>query len=130
MAAHAVAVMAAAGVACWVLISLIVGPAGRDEALYGMLGPLAVAIATWILVERTHARSPERVAGLMIRLFGAKLVFFGVYVALVVVLLPVGPGRHVVAFVASFTCQYILLHLVEALYLRRLFSTGGEMRVS
>jgi hypothetical protein len=50
-------------------------------------------------------------------------VLFGAYVAAVVGLLDSGTS----AFVASFTCQYIVLHLVEAMYLRRLFTVGEQI---
>jgi hypothetical protein len=46
----------------------------------------------------------------------------GVYVAAVVLVLSAGAT----AFVSSFASQYIMLHLLEAMYLRRLFTGRGE----
>jgi len=56
----------------------------------------------------------------MIKLFAVKLLFFGAYVTAVVMSLPAGKT----VFVASFVSQYILLHVMEAIYLRRLFSAS------
>jgi hypothetical protein len=120
MAANPVARMAAASVACWALVSFLAGGTNRSAVFLGMLGPLMAAVASWAIVERVHARAPERVSGVMIRLFGAKVVLFGAYVAAVVMLIPTA----IVAFAVSFTAQYVLLHVMEAFYLRRLFSGG------
>jgi hypothetical protein len=53
----------------------------------------------------------------MIGAFMGKLVFFGVYVAVVVGVL----GARPVPFVASFAGYFIALHMIEALWLKRLF---------
>ena len=124
MAAHPLIGMAAASAACFAIVLLAVGAAGSREALLGAMAPLAAALATWLIVARVHATAPARVSGAMIKLFGAKMVFFGGYIAAVALLLP--SGRHTAAFAASFVCQYVLLHLMEALYLRRLFSTADD----
>jgi hypothetical protein len=115
--------MAAASVAAWLAAALIWRDAG-PELLLGMAGPLVAAGATWMAAERTFREKPERLTGLMIAAFAAKLVFFGGYVAVVLSLPPVRP----VPFVVSFTTYFIALHLTEALCLRRLFGQG--MRAS
>ena len=114
--------MAAASLACGAGLLLVVGPGEYRAVALGTLGPLAAALGTWIAVKGTHDRTPERVSGLMVKLFGAKLVLFAAYIAAVVLLLDAGN----IAFVASFTCQYVLLHVTEALYLRRLFAERGQ----
>lgn len=120
MAAQAVGWMAAAAVVCSAaLMALTSGTGSRLAVLLGAAGPFAAAGASWMLVVRVHRRAPEQVSALMIKLFAAKLVLFGGYVALVVKVLE--PG-NVVAFVVSFTSHYILLHMMEALYFRRLFA--------
>jgi hypothetical protein len=58
---------------------------------------------------------------LMAAAFGAKLVFFGAYVAIALRLLMLRP----VPFVVSFTSYFIGLYALEAFYLRRLFTSGG-----
>ena len=85
--------------------------------LFGMLGPLAAVAVTWVLAERTARRDPRGMTALMIAGFGGKLVFFGMYVAVMLRLLLLRP----VPFVISFTSYLIALYLIEALYLRRLF---------
>jgi hypothetical protein len=110
--------MSAASVVCWTVVSVIAGLENIGAAFLGMLGPLAGAVATWLIVERAHGRAPERTTRVMIRLFGAKLVLFGAYVAAVLVLRP----TWAMVFVVSFTSQYMLLHFMEAVFLRRLFA--------
>jgi hypothetical protein len=92
--------------------------------LLGMLGPLSIATANWILVERTYRQSPERVTALMVAGFAGKMVFFGVYVIVMLRLLSLPP----IPFVASFTSYFIALHAMEALHLRSLFAAGGASR--
>lgn len=111
--------MAAASVAGWLVIVGIAGAQHAWAALAGTIGPLAGALGTWLIVERAHARAPERTSGVMIKLFAAKMLLFGAYVAAVVVLLP----DWTTVFVVSFTSQYILLHIMEAVFFRRLFSS-------
>lgn len=111
--------MAAASAACAAALAAITGAYG--SVLLGTIGPLAAAVGTWIAVRQAHREAPARVSGLMVKLFGAKMVFFGAYVAAAVLLAEVEP----VPFAASFTAQYILLHVMEAWYLRRLFA-GDE----
>jgi hypothetical protein len=110
--------MSAASVICWTVVSLIAGSDKIGAAFLGMLGPLAGAVATWMILQRAHARAPERTSGVMIKLFAAKLVLFGAYVGAVLSSRP--PWAMV--FVVSFTSQYIVLHFMEAVFLRRLFA--------
>jgi hypothetical protein len=65
------------------------------------------------------------VPGVLIKLFGAKMLLVAAYVVIVMSLLP---GARVL-FVASFTVQYVLLHVMEAFFLRRLFD-GRSARAS
>jgi len=89
---------------------------GREVWL-GMLAPLVVVSVTWILSERVYKANPERLTSVMIAAFAGKLVFFGAYVGLVVGIIGVEPVR----FAVSFTGYFIVLHLIEALWLKRLF---------
>lgn len=115
------ALMAAAALVCGTAIGLIMGPGSLGAVLAGSAAPVVGAAVTWLIVERVHRREPAKVSPAMIKLFAAKMVFFGAYVAAAVTLLPV-PTR---AFVVSFTSQYIMLHFMEAMFLRRLFDTGA-----
>lgn len=89
---------------------------GREVWL-GMLAPLVVVSVTWILSERVYKANPERLTSVMIGAFAGKLVFFGAYVGLVIGIIGVQP----VPFAVSFTGYFIVLHLIEALWLKRLF---------
>jgi hypothetical protein len=118
--------MSAASAVCCLVVVAATGWDSSGAALLGLAGPLAAAVATWIIVERQHARMPGRTPGVMIKLFAAKVLFFGAYVAAIVLLVP----EWAMVFVVSFTSQYILLHALEAVFLRRLFSSAAEPRVS
>jgi hypothetical protein len=128
MASKPVTRMALAALGCSVVVSLAVGGRGPLAVLAGMLGPFAAAAVSWVLIERAHGRAPETASAAMVKLFGAKMLFFGGYVAAAVLLLP----ESRIPFIVSFVSHYILLHLVEALSLRRLFAAraGDGERVS
>jgi len=86
----------------------------------GMLGPLAATLCAMVATDRTYRRQPGGVTGVMIKAFVAKMVFFGGYVALVVKSGWVRP----VPFAISFVCYFLVLHMIEAFRLRRLFSSN------
>lgn len=88
----------------------------RIEVLCGMAAPLAAAAATWVLAVRAYRSNPESLTGAMITGFGIKLVFFAAYVAVMLKGLALRP----VPFIASFAGFFIALHLMEALFFRRL----------
>jgi len=110
--------MAATASAAGGVLTLALGPDAWTAVLAGSAGPFVAAAVTWIVVERLHRRAPARVAPAMITLFAAKMLWFGAYVAAVVILVPVATR----AFIVSLTSQYIMLHFMEALFLRRLFA--------
>ena len=100
-----------------------VAVAGREtgaDVLLGMLAPLGAAGVSWVLIERTYKRDPRRLTSLMIGAFGVKMLFFGVYVALMLLVV----GVHLVPFIVSFTGYFVALYLTEALLMRRLFAGG------
>jgi hypothetical protein len=86
----------------------------------GMLGPLISAIASWIAMERQHARHPRGMTRLLIKAFAVKMVFFAIYITVLLGLKLVQP----VSFVISFACYYLSLHIMEAIGLRRLQAAG------
>lgn len=98
------------------LAATLLGSPGL-EVLCGMAGPLLVAAVSWVLAERTYRQNPERLTSVMVGAFGAKMVFFGAYVAVMLKLFSLRP----VPFVVSFTAYFIALHLAEAVSLKRLF---------
>ena len=97
------------------------GPTRAGTELWlGMMAPLVVVSATWILTARAFHQHPERVTRLMMTAFALKLVLFGAYVALVIGVFHVRP----VPFTVSFASYFIVLHMAEAFCLQRLFADG------
>ena len=111
--------MIGSSVASWAAITAATGWAVNPELVFGMAGPLAGATVSWRTIERTHARAPERVTSVLIAGFFAKMVFFGLYVGLLGALW-LRPRPLVVAFAAYF----LLLHVIEAGYLRKLLAVA------
>ena len=110
--------MIGGGLASWAAVAVMPGFDNDREVLLGLLGPMAGAVLTWILVARTYASRPERLTGLMLAAFGGKLVFFAAYVVVMLKVLALRP----LPFVASFTAYFIGLHICEALCMQRLFA--------
>ena len=110
--------MVGASVASWLAVVVATGGRAHPEALFGMLGPLASAGATWIAVERSHAAAPERLTGVLVTGLALMMLFFGVYVAVMLRMLLLRP----VPFVVSFTSYFIALYAMEALFLKRLLT--------
>ena len=79
---------------------------------------LAMTTISWVLTERVYTRDPQRLTGVLIAAFAAKMLFFGVYVAVMLKVL----GLAATPFVVSFTGYFITLYLTEALLMRRLFA--------
>ena len=101
-------------VGSWAVVSLAVGHPWA--LLAGMLAPLLAAIATWSAIERAHQRNPAHVTAVLMRAFGAKMLFFGVYVVAVTRtwVLEAAP------FFAAFAVYFLGLQVVMALLLRSL----------
>lgn len=102
----------------WVLVTAIFAPQAGLEVLLGMIAPLAVAIVMLVLVERTYRRDPKKLTRLMIAAFVSKLVLFGVYLTTVVGVF----SLKAFPFIVSFIAYFVVLHFMEAVRLRRLFS--------
>ena len=104
----------------WLVAAALLDSPARVEVLYGMLGPLAMTVGSWVLMERAYRRDPGRLTTVMVAAFAGKTIFFGAYVTVVLRVLSSRPRT----FVASFTSYFIALYLIEALYLRRLLAGG------
>jgi hypothetical protein len=115
----AIAWMAGASVASWLAVSALGDDRVNPEALWGMLGPLVSACVAWISMVRAHRSAPERLTAVMMVGFALKLLFFGVYVAVMVRVV----GLRLVPFVTVFTGYFIALYAMQALFLRRLMLT-------
>jgi hypothetical protein len=117
-----VAWMVAASLLSWLAIAVFVDARVRTATLFGMLAPLGVAAASWLMAERAWRQNPASLTSLMITAFVGKMVFFGVYVAAMLKGASVAPTP----FVVSFAAYFIALHLGEALALKAMFTgTGG-----
>jgi hypothetical protein len=99
-------------------VAAIASGAPAPEVLWGLVGPLGAAIVTWVLARRTFERAPGELTGVMTKTFGVKLVFFAAYVAVVVR----GLGLSAAPFALSFAAFFIGVHVLEALFLQRLFT--------
>ena len=104
----------------WVLVAAFVGREIGVAVLLGMLGPLVATTTSWVLSDRTYRRNPLRLTAVMIQAFMAKIVFFGLYVAIMLRVL----GVPLVPFMVSFTIYFVVLYFAQALLLRRLFDAG------
>lgn len=106
--------MVAGCVGSWLFAAAVSGrPA---EWFLGMLAPLAATASTWWLIDRVHRVDPARVTSVLLRAFGAKLVFFGAYVIVVSRLWPM----DIALFGAAFTAYFVALYAVHAVLLHGL----------
>jgi hypothetical protein len=113
--------MTGMAVAVWLAARTLSRGAFEPELFWGMAGPLVSAGATWVITARTFAVSPERLTRAMLLGFGVRVLFFGIYI----VWMLRGLGLRPVPFVVSFAGFFIALHVVEALFMRRLFVEGS-----
>lgn len=104
----------------WAAVSIASSNGANPEALAGMAGPLAAAVTSWTVVDRTHAAAPERVTGVMVTGFALKALFFAAYVVVMLKALELRP----MPFAVSLTGYFVGLYALEALFLQRLFATG------
>ena len=119
-----IAWMAGASLVSWFAVSAIAGDRVNPEALFGMVGPLVSACVAWIAMQRAHRAAPERLMAVMMVGFAAKLVFFGVYVAVMLRVLALRP----VPFVTAFTSYFIALYAMQAWFLKRLTTVPSSDR--
>jgi hypothetical protein len=117
----AVGWIAAVAIGSSLVVVAVAGRAHAAAVVFGMVAPLVATSVSWVVTERVYARAPEQLTGVMIAAFAAKMLFFGVYVAVVLKVIGVGPTP----FVVSFTSYFIALYLTEALLMRRLFARSG-----
>ena len=112
--------MIGSSVASWAAITAAGGAGFNPELAFGMAAPLAGATVSWRVVERTHARAPERLTSVLVAGLFAKMLFFGLYVGLLGAFW-LRPRPLVVAFGGYF----LALHMMEAGYLKKLLAAGS-----
>jgi hypothetical protein len=108
--------MAGASLTSWLVMAVSSDGRGEPEVLFGMAGPLASAVGSWVVYERAYSSAPGRLTNAMITALVVKMVFFGGYVGVMVGGLDLRP----VPFMVSFAAYFIALHAMEAMFLRRL----------
>jgi hypothetical protein len=114
-AMKAIGWMTAVTVGVWGTASLLAGADLADDLGFGMLGPLAAAIATWLLIEQAVDAAPSVLQRHLLQAFALKVLFFAGYVAVMLRVVHVQPA----AFVSAFTVTFLALHLTEAVLLQR-----------
>jgi hypothetical protein len=126
-----VAWMVGASAASCLVLVVATGSTLMPELLLGLAGPLASAVVSWQLIERTQVSAPERLTSVLMTAFAVKALFFALYVVMVLGV----AGLRPTPFILSFTGYYVGLHVVEAMFLKRLLADGasrwpGEGRLS
>lgn len=112
--------MVAGCVGSWLALSMWIGGTALEDVGFGMVGPLVAAGGSWVMIERTFQRNPARVTPLMYQSLLLKMVFFAAYVVAGIQ----GLSLHPTAFVVSFAVYFISLHVIEAVWLRKLFASA------
>ena len=113
--------MIGSSVASWTVVSAVGGAGWNPELAFGIAAPLAGAVISWRVVERTYARAPERVTSVLIASLAAKMLLFGMYVGLLG-----GLWLRPTPLVVSFAASFLVLHAIEAGYLWKLLSGGAK----
>jgi len=108
----------------WIVATAGWGARMGAEVACGAIAPLLMAGGMRVLMARTYRRSPGQLTTVMVVAFAGKLVFFGAYVVLMLLVLRLRP----VPFVLSFICSLVVTYVVEAMHLRRLFAAGTASR--
>jgi hypothetical protein len=107
--------MTTACLGSWALAAWLM-PLHEAAVFFGMLGPLAAAAGTWLILARTARVNPAGITRVILSGFVVKALFFAGYI--VMVLETIRADRT--AFVVSFTGYFVLLYGTDALLLRRL----------
>ena len=110
--------MIAGAIGSAALAGLVTAPDMRAAIVLGMVGPLAATVISWVSVEHAFRQDPLTVTGVMLRAWLVKALFFTAY------LLAVIKGLHVSGqpFAVSLASYFLVLHTIEAMLLKRLFS--------
>ena len=110
-------------VASWGLCTLILQPAAAAAAFFGMAAPLAVGVATVLLVNQTARTDIQRLTARLTGALIAKMVFYVAYVSVVIGVLANDP----VPFAVSFTVYFLALQVTEALYLKSVIANAAGL---
>ncbi|MEE9167360.1 MAG: hypothetical protein V3U24_07875 [Candidatus Neomarinimicrobiota bacterium] len=92
------------------------------SALVGSGIPLGINIPTFFVMRRMVTEDPSKLMKANVTSFLVKMTLYGIITVIVVTVVEL----HVVTFIATFFGVFVLLHLAEALYFRRLFLTWNS----
>lgn len=101
----------------WGLLSGLLYPAWTGEIFLGMVAPWLVGLLTLTSARRVWRSDPAKLTSLMGRGLVFKMVFYGLYVA---VILSINTLKAY-PFIFSFVGYFIVLHGLEAFILRSTF---------
>ena len=110
--------MIAGAIGSAAVAGLVTAPDIRSAIVLGMVGPLAATVGSWVAIEYAYRQDPLKVTGVMLRAWLLKALFFTVYLVAVVG----GLGVSGQAFAVSLASYFLVLHTIEAMLLKRLFS--------
>ena len=110
--------MIAGAIGSAAVAGLVTAPDIRAAIVLGMVGPLAATVGSWVAIEYAYRQDPLKVTGVMLRAWLLKALFFTVYLVAVVR----GLGVSGQAFAVSLASYFLVLHTIEAMLLKRLFS--------
>lgn len=101
----------------WGLAAGLLTAVSANDLFFSMAGPWLMGVLTLYFSQRTFKSDPEKLTSTMIKGFFGKILFYGAYV----VILALTGTVSLVPFMVGFAVYFIVLHGIEALYLRTLF---------
>jgi hypothetical protein len=113
------ALMLGAALVVWLAVVATGSALLRFDVALGMLGPVVVAVTTWLWMDWAYRRSRSKFTAHMTAAFGFTAVSFAAYVTGVLVLTSV----RSVPFAVAFTASFIALHAMEAFFLWRMLQS-------
>ena len=100
----------------WVITAMIL-ERYATEIFLGMCAPLFVGIVTVVRVESIFQNSPEKLTAFMTKAFGGKMVLYGLYLGAIIAF----SAFNERPFLVSFVVYFVVLHMLEALFIRSVF---------
>lgn len=110
--------MAVGAIGTAAVAGLVTPPGIRSAIVLGMVGPLAATLGTWVAIQHAFRQDPLKVTAVMLRAWMIKALFFTIYLVAVIK----GLGVSGQPFAVSLASYFLVLHTIEAMLLKRLFS--------
>jgi len=90
-----------------------------SAVLYGCLAPLVVVVISWFVMKRAYLANPAGLMPVLLAGMAIKVMFFAAYAVVMLRVLHLQP----LPFIASFVLSFVVLHNIEAFFMRRLFTS-------